>query len=185
MAREERRLHVDGLDHAILPDPPQVSPLPVADGAHRRLSPAQSLAGAAIALSLAAALALAVWAPGPAAAAADEGSERPAWLDEQMLLSPDYTFGSFVIGPGNRLAHAAAQAVAQKPPTAAPTVSAAPGGIDTLFSAGAATTGPLKPKVNSPPKVLRTGIQETLLTGLTPLQQYAGRGVRRTLLGVG
>ena len=32
-----------------------------------------------------------------------------------MLLSPDYTFGSFVIGPGNRLAHAAAQAVAQKP----------------------------------------------------------------------
>jgi len=68
---------------------------------------------------------------------------------------------------------------------AAPTVSAAPGGIDTLFSAGAATTGPLKPKVNSPPKVLRTGIQETLLTGLTPLQQYAGRGVRRTLLGVG
>ncbi len=45
----------------------------------------------------------------------DEGSERPAWLDEQMLLSPDYTFGSFVIGPGNRLAHAAAQAVAQKP----------------------------------------------------------------------
>jgi len=45
----------------------------------------------------------------------DEGAERPAWLDEQMLLSPDYTFGSFVIGPGNRLAHAAAQAVAQKP----------------------------------------------------------------------
>ena len=44
-----------------------------------------------------------------------ESSERPAWLDEQMLLSPDYTFDSFVVGPGNRLAHAAAQAVVAKP----------------------------------------------------------------------
>lgn len=32
-------------------------------------------------------------------------------LDEQLILSPDYTFDSFVVGPGNRLAHAASVAV--------------------------------------------------------------------------
>ena len=35
----------------------------------------------------------------------------PSDLEEQLLLSPDYTFDSFVVGPGNRLAHAAAAAV--------------------------------------------------------------------------
>jgi chromosomal replication initiator protein len=49
------------------------------------------------------------------AAEVDAVAERPAWLDEQMLLSPDYSFDSFVVGPGNRLAHAAALAVAAKP----------------------------------------------------------------------
>ncbi len=40
---------------------------------------------------------------------------QPTALDEDMLLSPDYSFDTFVIGPGNRLAHAAALAVSQKP----------------------------------------------------------------------
>jgi chromosomal replication initiator protein len=52
---------------------------------------------------------------GRAFASEDAAAERPAWLDEQMVLSPDYTFDSFVVGPGNRLAHAAAQAVVEKP----------------------------------------------------------------------
>ena len=35
--------------------------------------------------------------------------------DDEMILSPDFSFSNFVIGPENRLAHAGAIAVAQKP----------------------------------------------------------------------
>ncbi|MHC4947516.1 MAG: chromosomal replication initiator protein DnaA [Planctomycetota bacterium] len=46
----------------------------------------------------------------PPAEAAETGDEA-----EDMLLSPDYCFTNFVVGPGNQLAHAAAVAVSRKP----------------------------------------------------------------------
>jgi chromosomal replication initiator protein len=51
--------------------------------------------------------------PVPTASNAPAPAER--LLDEQVLLSPDYVFDTFVVGPNNRLAHAAGQAISQKP----------------------------------------------------------------------
>jgi cellulose synthase/poly-beta-1,6-N-acetylglucosamine synthase-like glycosyltransferase len=59
MAREERRLHVGWQEHAVLPDPPLITPLPAIDGAHRRLSPRQGAILVAAGLILAGGLALA------------------------------------------------------------------------------------------------------------------------------
>jgi chromosomal replication initiator protein len=48
-------------------------------------------------------------------AAGERTSDFSGVNEEDMLISPDYNFESFVIGPGNRLAHAAAMAVSNKP----------------------------------------------------------------------
>jgi chromosomal replication initiator protein len=45
----------------------------------------------------------------------DDGAFDGSMLDDEMLLSPDYSFETFIVGPDNRLAHAAAIAVARKP----------------------------------------------------------------------
>ena len=52
----------------------------------------------------------------PAAEAdVDDGGTEFALPDRHSSLNPRYTFDNFVVGAGNRLAHAACQAVAEKP----------------------------------------------------------------------
>jgi chromosomal replication initiator protein len=49
----------------------------------------------------------------PAPAAPSRVTEHRRRADEGLAINPDYDFGNFVVGPGNRLAHAAAVAVGE------------------------------------------------------------------------
>ena len=42
-------------------------------------------------------------------------SDGPPRVARQLAINPDNTFENFIIGPGNRLAHAAAKAIAEEP----------------------------------------------------------------------
>ena len=53
--------------------------------------------------------------PKPAQRSQHTADPNPTTRHDSLVINPDYTFENFVIGPGNRLAHAAAVAVGEKP----------------------------------------------------------------------
>ena len=90
-------------DTLVLAGPPEVSAWASQRLAGALASAAASVLGPQVAVSIAGFGAAAV----PSAPAGDRGAPSP--------LNPKYTFEQFVIGPSNRLAHAAALAVAEMP----------------------------------------------------------------------